>query len=385
MALAKYGAFVLFGEGFADEIPRFACTECHSFSIGGQGDQGPNLHGVTKRLQFWMEVSKPSKINGPDQPKRRDAYPGAGVPSTSLEFLIESIICHSCYQLTGWSKVYGNPFNDGRYPAINDLVAVITWLYTSGEDPPPPPQAIINAYRKVVPPVFWQRLIASPEKALRIETLEVLDQLGAAYPEDYLPVSSGDGVETQSLLNEGEKLLFGGMGRQREPDAIGKATCATCHTFYKGDPAKGAPNLHDIVQRSTERISNPQFQAETQQIRRQRNIGQSTGVLAPQTVLDYLVESTVCHNCFVLSSYRKASSSKPSTKGYSTESIYQEIQPLSIIETGVVILWIYANATGPDEPLPSLSEIVRSYETFLPPSELAKLVRMDSERATKFQ
>ena len=334
-----------------------------------------------------MDAPESSRQGTQIQPRRREAYPGAGVPTTPLEFLVESILCHTCYRSTGQLKVYEYPFNTGKYAAIIDLVAVVTLIFGKGDDHPPPPQAIIDAYRKFVPPAFWKQLVAAPDQPLEIGTLQILDHFGTTYPEDYMPHDMGSGVwNTNNMRWSAEQLLFGEIGMRRKPGSIGKAKCVVCHEFENGTPSKTAPNLHDVAQRVDERLTQPQFQAKVRQARLHRYINEASSSSALPTTLEYLVESTVCHRCLVIPDNHDAVSNTPPSGKSATSNPYEEIEPLSILETSLVIQWMYANSLEPnDDSMPSLGSIVRTYETFLPPTELAKLVRADAERYAKIR
>ena len=43
-----------------------------------------------------------------------------------------------------------------------------------------------------------------------------------------------DSMTPQQLADEGEKIIFGGVGKNKEQGAIGKGQCPLCHAFHAG-------------------------------------------------------------------------------------------------------------------------------------------------------
>jgi hypothetical protein len=53
-------------------------------------------------------------------------------------------------------------------------------------------------------------------------------------------------MSPQQLGDEGEKIIFGGIGQSKTQGAIGKGQCPLCHGFQKGFLSERAPNLFGI-------------------------------------------------------------------------------------------------------------------------------------------
>ena len=69
-----------------------------------------------------------------------------------------------------------------------------------------------------------------------------LPQVEGGFPpkEEKLDFSS---MTPQQLADEGEKIIFGGIGQNKVQGAIGKGQCPLCHAFHAGMLGERAPNL----------------------------------------------------------------------------------------------------------------------------------------------
>ena len=61
------------------------------------------------------------------------------------------------------------------------------------------------------------------------------------------------------LADEGEKIIFGGVGQNKVQGAIGKGQCPLCHAFHKGMLGERAPNLDGIPERAETQINDPRY------------------------------------------------------------------------------------------------------------------------------
>ncbi|MBA3968353.1 MAG: nitric oxide reductase, partial [Nitrospirales bacterium] len=61
-------------------------------------------------------------------------------------------------------------------------------------------------------------------------------------------------MSSQQLGDEGEKIIFGGIGQSKTQGAIGKGQCPLCHGFQQGFLSERAPNLFGIPDRAEERL-----------------------------------------------------------------------------------------------------------------------------------
>jgi hypothetical protein len=98
---------------------------------------------------------------------QHEAFPGSGTATNALEYLVESDVCHSCYVLEGWG-IRGSHDTDSAAPSsvrppisllVDEVIAVITWLYVHSNEPPPSPGEIEAAYRKFIPKAQWEAML----------------------------------------------------------------------------------------------------------------------------------------------------------------------------------------------------------------------------------
>ena len=61
------------------------------------------------------------------------------------------------------------------------------------------------------------------------------------------------------LADEGEKIIFGGVGQNKVQGAIGKGQCPLCHAFHKGMLGERAPNLDGLPERAATQIQDPRY------------------------------------------------------------------------------------------------------------------------------
>ena len=67
-------------------------------------------------------------------------------------------------------------------------------------------------------------------------------------------------MSSQQLADEGEKIIFGGVGKNKEQGAIGKGQCPLCHAFHAGMLGERAPNLSGLPTRADkERLDDPKY------------------------------------------------------------------------------------------------------------------------------
>lgn len=161
------------------------CTLCHAFNEATPSQYfiGPNLSGITSRAG--ERLKDPSYHRGHSQARKtviQEAYPGAGTATTALEYIAESILCVSCYVVPG----YGEPgTHDRASPEIevtqppynlrlNDLVAVISWLYVNDGKTPPAIATIEAALSKFLTPLEHRRLTRPPPEPLPTKNPTVL-------------------------------------------------------------------------------------------------------------------------------------------------------------------------------------------------------------------
>ena len=167
-------------------------------------------------------------------------------------------------------------------------------------------------------------------------------------------------MSAQQLGDEGEKIIFGGLGQSKVQGAIGKGQCPLCHGFQKGFLSERAPNLFDIPARSKTRLEEPNYHmndpASRPSVQKEAFEGSGTATNAQE----YIAESHACPNCYVVPGF--------GVKGTNdTESpmprIHKPPISLSMGELAAVDTWMYVRE-GLEAP--TYEEIVASYEKFIP-------------------
>jgi hypothetical protein len=160
--LADIGEIIIFGK-LVDRNPadlgvgKGECSLCHSFNAGDRGHTALdlNLFGITKRA---VERIKEARYLKPDT-IQLESFPGSGRATTSLEYIVESLVCPSCYVVVGFG-LKGTNDRESLMPAINrppisltidEQIAVITWLYMNDGEVPDPPKKIRTTLEKFIP------------------------------------------------------------------------------------------------------------------------------------------------------------------------------------------------------------------------------------------
>ena len=68
-----------------------------------------------------------------------------------------------------------------------------------------------------------------------------LPQVEGGFPPPEVKLEFGT-MSSQQLADEGEKIIFGGVGQSKVQGAIGKGQCPLCHGFNQGFLSERAPN-----------------------------------------------------------------------------------------------------------------------------------------------
>ncbi len=170
-------------------------------------------------------------------------------------------------------------------------------------------------------------------------------------------------MSPQQLGDEGEKIIFGGIGQSKTQGAIGKGQCPLCHGFQKGFLSERAPNLFGIPDRASERLKEPNYHmndpASRPSVQKEAFEGSGTATNGQE----YIAESHACPNCYVVPGFGVKGSND-------TESPMPKIHkpPISLLlgELAAVDTWMY---TREGKEAPSYDEIVASYEKFIPEAD----------------
>lgn len=147
-----------------------------------------------------------------------------------------------------------------------------------------------------------------------------------------------DEMTPQQLADEGETIIFGGIGRSKVLGAIGRGQCPLCHTFFPEQTSERSPNLWGITARKRLKESS----------------------------LEYIAESHVCPSCYVVGGYGvKGTDNRESPM----PAIHKPPISLSIDEFIAVDTWLFWHE-GETPPPPS--EIRAAYEALIPPENRPK-------------
>ena len=142
----------------------------------------------------------------------------------------------------------------------------------------------------------------------------------------------------QQLADEGEKIIFGGIGKSKEQGAVGKGQCPLCHAFYPEMSAERSPNLWGITARKR----------------------------LHDTSIEYIAESHVCPSCYVVGGFGvKGTENRESPM----PPIHKPPISLSIDELIAVDTWLFWHE-GEIPPAPEEIRVV--YEKLIPPDERPK-------------
>lgn len=170
-------------------------------------------------------------------------------------------------------------------------------------------------------------------------------------------------MSPQQLADEGEKIIFGGVGQSKVQGAIGKGQCPLCHGFNQGFLSERAPNLWGLPGRLEERLNDPRYHKGKPQERDTVEKEAFPGAGTAETGQEYIAESHACPNCYVVAGFGvKGTNDKESPM----PKIHKPPISLSIGELAAVDTWIYVRE-GKDAP--SYDEIAKSYEKFIPESD----------------
>lgn len=187
-------------------------------------------------------------------------------------------------------------------------------------------------------------------------------------PEVKLDFSS---MQPQQLADEGEKIIFGGIGQSKVQGAIGKGQCPLCHGFNEGFLSERAPNLWAIPTRAKERLEDPRYSKDNPEGRDTVQKEACEGCGTAETGQEYIAESHACPSCYVVAGFGvKGSNDRESPM----PAIHKPPISLTLGELAAVDTWLYVREGL--EP-PTYDEIIASYEKFIPEGERPKAAAED--------
>ena len=182
-------------------------------------------------------------------------------------------------------------------------------------------------------------------------------------PEVKLDFSS---MSSQQLGDEGEKIIFGGIGQSKVQGAIGKGQCPLCHGFNEGFLSERAPNLFGIPDRAKKQLEDPRYHkgkpGDRDTVEKEAFSGSGTA----ETGQEYIAESHACPNCYVVAGFGvKGTNDKESPM----PKIHKPPISLSLGELAAVDTWMYVRE---GKEAPNYDEIIKAYEKFIPEADRPK-------------
>ncbi len=127
------------------------------------------------------------------------------------------------------------------------------------------------------------------------------------------------------LADEGEKIIFGGIGQSKVQGAIGRGQCPLCHSFVKGLLSFRAPNLWGVSARKR----------------------------LHKTSIEYIAESHVCPSCYVVGGFGVRGTENRESP---MPKIHKPPISLSLEELIAVDTWIFVN----EGEIPPPPEVIRA-------------------------
>jgi cytochrome c2 len=192
-----------------------------------------------------------------------------------------------------------------------------------------------------------------------------LPQVEGGFPPPEVKLDFGS-MSPQQLADEGEKIIFGGLGQSKVQGAIGKGQCPLCHGFNEGFLSERAPNLFGIPDRSKQRLDEAQYHKGKPGERDTTQKESFPGAGTAETGQEYIAESHACPSCYVVSGFGvKGTNDKESPMPV----IHKPPISLSLGELAAVDTWMYIRE---GKEAPPYEEIVKAYEKFIPEAERPK-------------
>ncbi len=186
-----------------------------------------------------------------------------------------------------------------------------------------------------------------------------LPQVEGGFPPEEVKLDFS-AMTPEQLADEGEKIIFGGIGQSRVQGAIGKGQCPLCHGFNEGFLSERAPNLFGIPERAKERLEDPRYQKGNAADRDTVEQESFPGAGTAETGQEYIAESHACPSCFVVAGFGlKGSNDRESQM----PKIHKPPISLSLPELAAVDTWLYVRE---GREAPPYEEIIATYEKFIP-------------------
>ncbi|MFM8552705.1 MAG: c-type cytochrome [Nitrospiraceae bacterium] len=192
-----------------------------------------------------------------------------------------------------------------------------------------------------------------------------LPQVEGGFPPPEVKLDFGS-MSAQQLADEGEKIIFGGIGQSKVQGAIGKGQCPLCHGFNEGFLSERAPNLWGVPDRAKTRLDDPRYHKGKPGDRDTEQKEAFPGAGTAETGQEYIAESHSCPSCYVVAGFGvKGTNDKQSPM----PAIHKPPISLSLGELAAVDTWMYIRE---GKEAPTFEEITKAYEKFIPEADRPK-------------
>ena len=287
-------------------------------------------------MLFGLLIYFQATIKDPVQKKRATFQTMIGILCMFLVFIAVSNYTHNF------------AFNDGMLPislVMITIMAFIGGLYFPG----------VSALMKIGGFMF---LVAAGLSGYG----NWLPQVEGGFPPPVVKLDF-QSMSPQQLGDEGEKIIFGGIGQSRTQGAIGKGQCPLCHGFQKGFLSERAPNLFGIPARASERLKDPNYHLNDAASRNTEQKEAFEGSGTATNGQEYMAESHACPSCFVVKGFGVKGSNDTVSP---MPRIHKPPISLQLGELAAVDTWMY---TREGVESPGYDAIVASYEKFIPEAD----------------
>lgn len=170
-------------------------------------------------------------------------------------------------------------------------------------------------------------------------------------------------MTTQQLVNEGEKIIFGGLGLAKVQGAVGRGQCTLCHATREGQLGDRAPNLFGATKRASERLKDPRYHLGKPQDRDTVQKEAFPGAGTATTPLEFIAETLLCPSCYVPVGFGLRETDDKESPDI---NIMAPPVSLKIDDLVAVTTWLYVHdAQHP----PSPAKIVKAFRKFVTPQD----------------
>ena len=170
-------------------------------------------------------------------------------------------------------------------------------------------------------------------------------------------------MTTQQLVDEGEKIIFGGLGLAKVQGAVGRGQCTLCHMTREGMLGNRAPNLFGATKRAAERLKDPRYHLGKPQDRDTVQKEAFPGSGTATTPLEYIAETLLCPSCYVPAGYGMVGTDDKDSPDI---NVTKPPVSLKIDDLVAVTTWLYVH----DGHRPSSQAmIVKAFRKFMTPQD----------------